>query len=300
MTALGHTPLEAVKENIVGADCVTAGSYDLVVYCDVCGAELERTPVTGEALGHTPLEAVKENEVAADCEKDGSYDLVVYCDVCGAELSRETVTVDALGHSFTKYEQTVAPDCANAGLEIAYCDHGCQATDEREVPALGHSFTKYEEVLAPDCENSGLEKAVCDRGCGAENEQSVPALGHSFTNYVSNNDATCEEDGTKTALCDRGCGKRKTVTDKGSKLPHIDEDGDEVCDVCGNSVYISVEECECTCHHTDVFNRFVYKIIQFIRRMFGINSSCDCGTVHTEGLTPFWKLSDILAEKVDE
>ncbi|MBQ3085827.1 MAG: leucine-rich repeat domain-containing protein [Clostridia bacterium] len=300
VTALGHTPLEAVKENIVGADCVTAGSYDLVVYCDVCGAELERTPVTGEALGHTPLEAVKENEVAADCEKDGSYDLVVYCDVCGAELSRETVTVDALGHSFTKYEQTVAPDCANAGLEIAYCDHGCQATDEREVPALGHSFTKYEEVLAPDCENSGLEKAVCDRGCGAENEQSVPALGHSFTNYVSNNDATCEEDGTKTALCDRGCGKRKTVTDKGSKLPHIDEDGDEVCDVCGNSVYISVEECECTCHHTDVFNRFVYKIIQFIRRMFGINSSCDCGTVHTEGLTPFWKLSDILAEKVDE
>ena len=44
--ALGHTAGEAVKEN------ETLGGYDLVVYCSVCGVELERTPVvapTGNA-----------------------------------------------------------------------------------------------------------------------------------------------------------------------------------------------------------------------------------------------------------
>ncbi|MBQ3086691.1 MAG: hypothetical protein IJC45_05095, partial [Clostridia bacterium] len=86
------------------------------------------------------------------------------------------------------------------------------------------------------------------------------------------------------------CGKINTVTDKGSKLDHVDANGDDVCDDCHSDLHVSVEDCECTCHRTDIFNRFVYKILQFIRKLFGINSKCDCGTVHTEGLTPFWKI----------
>ena len=48
-----HTPLEAVKENEVAPKCDVAGSYDLVVYCDDCGAELDRDTNTVDALTHT-------------------------------------------------------------------------------------------------------------------------------------------------------------------------------------------------------------------------------------------------------
>ena len=329
VAALGHTPLNAVKENEVAATCEKGGSYDLVVYCDVCGDEISRETVTTDALGHsftkyvqteaptcedagkevascdngcgetderevaalghTPLNAVKENEVAATCEEGGSYDLVVYCDVCGDEISRETITTDALGHSFTKYVQTEAPDCENEGKEVASCDNGCGETDEREVAALGHAFSVYTIILAPTCDEEGLQAAACDRNCGATDEQIIPALGHSFTNYKSNGDATCTADGTKTAECDNGCGKKDTVEDEGSKLDHVDENGDDLCDECGNDMRVSVADCECTCHRDDPLNQFFNKIIQLIRRIFGINSTCECGTVHTSGLTPIWK-----------
>ena len=50
--ATGHTPKEAAKENETAATCTEAGSYDLVVYCDVCGEELSRETTTVDALGH--------------------------------------------------------------------------------------------------------------------------------------------------------------------------------------------------------------------------------------------------------
>ena len=40
--ATGHTPGEAVQENVVAATCTEDGSYDEVVYCTVCGEELSR------------------------------------------------------------------------------------------------------------------------------------------------------------------------------------------------------------------------------------------------------------------
>ena len=51
--ALDHTPAEAVRENEVAATCTAKGSYDRVVYCAVCKAELSRETVETEALGHT-------------------------------------------------------------------------------------------------------------------------------------------------------------------------------------------------------------------------------------------------------
>ena len=43
---------EPVRENEVEATCTTDGSYDEVVYCTGCGAELSRTTVVVEATGH--------------------------------------------------------------------------------------------------------------------------------------------------------------------------------------------------------------------------------------------------------
>ncbi|MBR3935489.1 MAG: hypothetical protein IKJ57_02965, partial [Oscillospiraceae bacterium] len=47
-----HTPKPAVRENEVPATCTKEGSYDSVVYCDVCGDEISRTPETIDKLDH--------------------------------------------------------------------------------------------------------------------------------------------------------------------------------------------------------------------------------------------------------
>ncbi|MCI5744897.1 MAG: leucine-rich repeat domain-containing protein, partial [Erysipelotrichaceae bacterium] len=139
LSALGHTPAEAVEENRVEPTCLETGHYESVVYCSVCGEELSRTEITLEALGHdlthheakdatctekgwneyytcsrcdystyneisalghTPAEAVEENKVEATCLDKGHYDSVVYCSVCGEELSRSVIILEALGHKY--------------------------------------------------------------------------------------------------------------------------------------------------------------------------------------------------------
>lgn len=67
--ALGHTEAAAVQENVVAATCGAAGSYESVVYCSVCNAEISRTTVNVPATG---------NHTYGD---DGK------CTVCGAVQS---------------------------------------------------------------------------------------------------------------------------------------------------------------------------------------------------------------------
>ena len=48
----GHTSAEAVVENKVDSNCTTDGSYDSVVYCVVCDAEISREEKVIDKLGH--------------------------------------------------------------------------------------------------------------------------------------------------------------------------------------------------------------------------------------------------------
>ena len=91
-----HTPKAAVLENVVDAKCDKEGSYDEVVYCDVCDEEISRTPKTIGKITHTPKAAVHENVVDSTYESEGGYDEVVYCDKCNAVVSSKHVTVDRL------------------------------------------------------------------------------------------------------------------------------------------------------------------------------------------------------------
>ena len=107
---------------------------------------------------------------------------------------------------------------------------------EVEGTALTHSFTKYEVTEEAECGKAGKEVAYCDNGCGATDEKEIPALEHIFLDYVSNGDATCTADGTKTAECVNGCGATDTVADEGTMLDHVDEDGDKLCDDCETEI----------------------------------------------------------------
>ncbi len=154
------------------------------------------------------------------------------CWFCGETDERE-VEGSALEHSFTKYEETEAPKCGVAGKEVAYCDNGCQTTDERETPALEHIFL----------------------------------------DYVSNGDATCTADGTKTAYCIHGCGATDTVADEGSMIDHSDEDGDKLCDDCGSEAYDRCDICGGKAHGDDKIQLVFCMIITIIRFVTAILKS---------------------------
>lgn len=87
--ANGHSPSAAIVENEVLATCTEDGTYDEVVYCGICEAELSRTPKIEIAKGHAPGKPIKIISTPATYDKVGYYDLIVYCSVCDAELSRE-------------------------------------------------------------------------------------------------------------------------------------------------------------------------------------------------------------------
>ena len=77
--AFDHTESEAAIENNVDPDCENDGSYDSVVYCSVCDAELSRETVTVAALGHT---IVTHDAKAPTCAEIGwdSYETCSRCD----------------------------------------------------------------------------------------------------------------------------------------------------------------------------------------------------------------------------
>ncbi len=79
--ALGHKAGEAVTENNVPATCEEGGSYEEVVYCSVCNAEMSRETKTVEALGHDWDEGViikeatatEDGEILYTCKHDPSH-----------------------------------------------------------------------------------------------------------------------------------------------------------------------------------------------------------------------------------
>ena len=78
--AKGHTAGAAVKEKVVEATCKAAGSYDEVVYCSVCHAEMSRSTKTTAKLTTHTFDAGKVTKAATE-KADGVKTYT--CTVCG-------------------------------------------------------------------------------------------------------------------------------------------------------------------------------------------------------------------------
>ena len=159
--AKGHTAGAAVRENEVSATCTADGSYDEVVYCSVCDAEISREHKTIEKLGHSFTDYVSDNN--ATCTEDGTK--TAKCDRCDA-TDTVTDTGSAKGHTpaTTVRENEVAATCTADGSydEVVYCSV-CKTELSREskaTPATGHNF--------------GNNLEYCANGCGTKNPNYVP------------------------------------------------------------------------------------------------------------------------------
>ena len=95
--AKGHNPKAAVRENTVAATCSKEGSYDEVVYCSVCNAEISRTHKTVAKLAHTPKEVTSTSIKKATLTVNGQIDKLIQnkCTVCGEVVGgkKETTVI---------------------------------------------------------------------------------------------------------------------------------------------------------------------------------------------------------------
>ncbi|MBE6687465.1 MAG: hypothetical protein E7591_09615, partial [Ruminococcaceae bacterium] len=272
--ANGHTEGEAVVEKNVDPTCTEAGSYETVVYCAVCEAELSRVKTTVEALGHsydavvtaptcteagyttytcsvcgdtyvsdtveanghTEGEAVTENEVDATCTEAGSYETVVYCAVCEAELSRVKTTVEALGHSY-EVTDVVAPTCTVNGYTVYTCSVCGDSYNADPVDAEGHPYEAV--VTEPTCTEGGYTTYTCAVCGDTYVADETEALGHTEV-IIPAVAPTCTEEGsTEGKYCDV-CGEVITAVEVVAPNGHSYEVTDVVaptCTVNGYTVY---------------------------------------------------------------
>ncbi len=242
ISATGHTAGETVVENNVDPTCTATGSYDSVVYCTVCGAEINRTTVTVDKVAHTNGAAVKENIVAPTCTEDGSHDEVVYCSICGEELTRVTKTDEKLGHDLTSHEAK-APTCTEIGWDAYETCSRCDYTTYVEKAATGHSYNAV--VTAPTCTEAGYTTHTCSSCGDTYKDSEVAALGHDMITDAAVA-PTCTEPGlTEGSHCSRCDHKvaQETVDALGHKYestvtnPTCTEAGytTHTCSVCNDS-----------------------------------------------------------------
>lgn len=115
--ASGHKSATAVKENIKAASCTATGSYDSVVYCSVCKAEISRSKKTVAKTAHKYIATV----IKPTCTTNGYT--AHKCSVCGNTYT-DTV-VKATGH---KNKTKTIPATTSADGKIVTTCTVCKKT----------------------------------------------------------------------------------------------------------------------------------------------------------------------------
>ena len=161
-----HTPGAAVQENVVPASCSAEGSYDEVVYCTECGAELSRAAKTIDMLAHT---IVAVAEVPATTEAAGMaahYE----CSVCGKLFT------DAEGNNETTAEALVIPQIVENVVDLSTLERGYEAQDgDVLINALdGQKYIRIADGATVKLRNANI---TCLRNSSSINIAGLTLLG---------------------------------------------------------------------------------------------------------------------------
>ena len=234
-----HVAGDAVTENDVAATCTTKGSYDSVVYCENCGAEMSRETFVTEIIDHTYTEKV----TAPTCEEKG---YTTYTCDCGDSYVDDYV--DAKGHNMQQTEAKVDATCTVAGKEAVYtCANGCGKTEGgEEIAAPGHTLTQV-DAKAPTCTEAGYEAYEYCSACDYTTYAEIKATGHTYNEKVTA--PTCEADGYTTYTC--ACGHSYTDNTVVAKGHNMQKTADEIAATCTVAGKTAVYTCANGCGKTE-------------------------------------------------
>lgn len=145
-----HTPAAAVKENVKPATCETAETYDSVVYCSVCGQEISRTQMTGEAaLGHKWGEwkhddstAKAESKHTRTCGNDATHTDSAACNFTSQVTQNQTAVLPEITTYTCKdcgyfYTKETAPALAGVTVTVNAVENGSVTLAGQDVTAGG-------------------------------------------------------------------------------------------------------------------------------------------------------------------
>lgn len=235
-----HTPAAAVKENVKAATCETAETYESVVYCSVCGKELSRTQMTGEAaLGHKWGEwkhddstAKAESKHTRTCENDATHtdsaacnftsqvtqnqtadqpEITTYtCKDCGYSYTEETKP--ALGHTHNYGDPVADYTSGEAFVEGKDYTHTATCTGEgtcsQPTKTDKCTFDNGVETKAATCTEPGVKTFTCTE-CGGTYTVAIPATDHNWGEW-KHDAATAEADATHTRVCANDASHKET------------------------------------------------------------------------------------------
>ncbi len=287
--ATGHTELPAKEENRKDATCEENGYYEMAVYCGVCGEDLDRTSHAIPATGHNYIGSVTK---APTCTEEG---VMTY--VCANNWKHAySEEIPALGHTDENndctcevcgekccldsnlYVRVIEPSCTKKGYSVLTCKN-CKSETKTEIPALGHKeVVTYVDATCNKYAHKIITCSACDDLYEEVYTDNAYAP-HSVV-VVPGKPATCVSDGYTAYERCVNCGMvTEAQTLYKEDVPHVDADGNGKCDVCDGKFFTDTKTCNCLCHGTGI-KGFLYKIALFFWKLFKMNKSCACGTVH--------------------
>ncbi len=158
-----------------------------------------------------------------------------------------------------------APTCTEKGYTTYTCECGDTYVADF-VEANGHSHTAVVTTPATHL-TEGIMTYTCT--CGDTYTETIAkTTEHSFKEEILAT-PTCTENGEKLFTCE--CGY--SYTEETAKTNHINTNGDFACDECETIL------CAHMCHKSG-FMGFIWKIINFFWKLFGMNPVCVCGAAH--------------------
>lgn len=164
----GHVAGNPVAENKTGITCTSGGSYDEVVYCTRCKAELSRTVKTVEKKSHTPS---TDKKVAATCTTEGLTE-GSHCLVCG-EVFKTQEKIPALGHDYKAV--LTKPTCTAKGFTTYTCTRCKDTYKDNEIPMLDHSWDSGAVTVEPTFDEEGVRTFTC-KVCRTKKTEAIAKL----------------------------------------------------------------------------------------------------------------------------
>ena len=156
--------------------------------------------------------------------------------------------------NLTLASEKVDSTCDAVGYEAKYvCDECGYSVGGEEIAKKAHAWGEWTQTKAPTCDTQGESRRDC-ADCDEFETKAIAATGHvTWSAWTVTVAPSCDAKGLETRTC--SCGK--TETRDVAATGHADNNGDELCDACGED--LSPEE--------EVDNSFFGKIKAFFQRI---------------------------------